>query len=447
MTLTTNPPADSAAILERFRHARPNEIDLTIRPAYTELLKKLGDPQNRLPPVFHVAGTNGKGSTCAFLRAILEAAGHRVHVYTSPHLMSLHERFRIAGNLIGEDEIAALLLKCEKIAPPDGITMFEALTASAFAAFARHPADFVILETGLGGRLDATNVIAKPRATLIARLSYDHREYLGNTLTQIAKEKAGIMRTWVPCFVMAQPDIESLVTLRAAAHIKGTPIYFGDENWTVEVAPKGFRYADDKGALNLPPPALIGSHQVHNAGLAIAALRGTGFANDAAIAHGMRTVEWPARLQHLATGLLPEVLGPQGELWLDGGHNDSAGEVLAAQAKAWSEAPDPRPLHLIVGMLKTKTPAEFLRPLAPHIAGIRTVPIPGEMQIFAPDDLAAACRAAGFQNVDASPNIAAGLQAIRASAPRARVLICGSLYLAGEVLRQNAAETPAEKRA
>jgi dihydrofolate synthase/folylpolyglutamate synthase len=346
--------------------------------------------------------------------------------------------------LIGEAELCDLLLECEIKSPEGGVTMFEAMTAVAFAAFARHPADFTILETGLGGRLDATNVVEHPRATLIARLSYDHREFLGNTLTEIAREKAGIMKKGSPCFTAPQPDEESIATLRACAASTGSPLFIGNEKWGAEphMDGKGFRFTDAKKFIDLPLPALPGAHQFWNAGLAIAALRGTGFTDDAAIIKGMSTVEWPARLQKLGAGTLAKIVGAQGELWLDGGHNDSAGEVLAQQAHAWSKEENPRALHLILGMLTTKKPVEFLAPLLPYIASLHTVDIPDETQAFKADDLVEACRAAGFKNAQASGDIAAALRDIKSAAPGGRILIAGSLYLAGNVLRLNNSSMP-----
>ncbi|NTU77623.1 MAG: bifunctional folylpolyglutamate synthase/dihydrofolate synthase, partial [Alphaproteobacteria bacterium] len=250
-------PLHSSALLERFRRGRPTEIDLTIRAPYRDLLAKLGNPQERLPPVIHVAGTNGKGSTCAFLRAMLEAAGQKVHVYTSPHLMTFHERIRIQGRLIGEEELTEILSQCEQRAEPGSVTYFEASTAAAFVAFARHPADVTLLEVGLGGRLDATNVIPPPRATVITRLSFDHRDYLGDTLTDIAREKTGILRPGVPCFAAPQPAPEARAALEQAAADIGAPLLLGDRDWRVEPCDAAtFRFVGPGRDLTLPLPAL-----------------------------------------------------------------------------------------------------------------------------------------------------------------------------------------------
>ena len=332
----------SADILEQFRrdHARDNatDINLTLRPVYLDLLDKLGNPHQKCPPVFHIAGTNGKGSTCAFLRAILEASGYRVHVYTSPHLVRFHERIRVAGDLIPESLLVSLLQECQTHSLPGQLSYFEIATAIAFTAFARAPADFTLLETGLGGRLDATNVVDQPLATLITRLSYDHRDYLGTTLREIAGEKAGIMRSSVPCFVAPQPNHESLEALQEAAAAKGAFLKVGGRDWTTTPNANGFHYQDAERHFDLPFPALLGVHQFSNAGLAIAALSVLPHPPDLPeICQGLRQVEWPARLQHLTTGKLPEMLPPATELWLDGGHNDSAGEVLALQIQRWRD--------------------------------------------------------------------------------------------------------------
>jgi dihydrofolate synthase/folylpolyglutamate synthase len=432
----------SAVILENFRrdyvqtHGR--DIDLTLRPAYRDLLKTLGDPHKKLPPVFHVAGTNGKGSTCAFLRAMLEAAGYRVHVYTSPHLVRFHERIRVAGKLIEENELAEILDEIARACTPGTISYFEAATVVAFVAFARHPADFTILEVGLGGRLDATNVVTHPLAAIISRLSYDHREFLGDTLSKIAFEKAGIMKQGAPCFVAAQPDAESIVALRAAATEKKAQIFIGGEDWKVEPrGENGFHFKDKTRSLDLPLPSLIGEHQILNAGLAIAALAAIPKPLPVeAIARGLQTVEWPARLQKITAGALAEVLPAGWELWLDGGHNDSAGEVLAQQAARWQTI-DKRPLRLIFGMLSTKSPREFLTPLQPFIERIATVDIPDEAQSLSASELAHLTCETGIENVEAAGDVPHALKKISALPEPGRVLICGSLYLAGHVLHLN----------
>jgi dihydrofolate synthase/folylpolyglutamate synthase len=429
----------SAAILSRFCRARDGVIRLALEPAYLDLLARLGHPHKKLPPILHVAGTNGKGSTCAFLRAMIEASGRRVHVYTSPHLVRFHERIRIAGKLIEETELAAILGECEKLTPPGQVSDFELATAAAFVAFARHPADAVILEVGMGGRLDATNVIEKPAASIIARLSYDHCKYLGSTLTEIAREKAGIMRKGAPCFAAAQPDAESIAALRGAAAETGALLKLEGEDWRVESRENGFRFGDNARTLDLPGPALAGMHQIGNAGLAIAALGALPFKiPDEAIARGVQNAEWPARLQKISHGAFAGLLPPGWELWLDGGHNDSAGEVLAVQAARWRNETNAMPLHLVCGMLNTKNPRAFLAPLVPYVAKTRTVAIPDEPLAFAAGELASLASKAGLQQASAANDVGTAIGQLTASAANAgRILICGSLYLAGVVLKQN----------
>jgi dihydrofolate synthase/folylpolyglutamate synthase len=433
-------PEPSHILLERFRKNFGTDIDLTLRPAYLDLLARFGNPQDHLPPVFHVAGTNGKGSTCAFLRAMLEAEGYTTHVYTSPHLVTFYERIRIAGKLIEEEELAGILAEAEKLMPPGAITLFEITTIAAFVAFARHKADFTILETGMGGRLDATNVVKKPLATIITRLSYDHIQHLGSTIDAIAREKAGIMRAGVPCFSAAQPERLALQTLIDAAVKKNAPLSVGGADWGVEERGAGFRFTDATRSLDLPPPALLGRHQYKNAGLAIAALSVLPQPlPKATIAQGLRTVNWPARLQHLTTGNLAALIPANAELWLDGGHNDSAGEILASQIKLWrkEDGAQPRPLYIVIGMLTTKRPAEFLSPFASDIEQLRAVPIPNEVLSFSAPALADEARKLGITSVGIAENVTEALRDLASQnfsvAPR--IMICGSLYLAGIVLR------------
>jgi dihydrofolate synthase/folylpolyglutamate synthase len=428
----------SAEILSRFCRARDGMVRYAIEPAYLDLLKKLGDPHKNLPPVVHVAGTNGKGSVCAFLRAMLEAAGKRVHVYTSPHLVRFHERIRIAGELISEDELVEILDECERLSDAGQVSDFEAATAAAFVAFARHPADVAILEVGMGGRLDATNVIEKAAASVITRLSYDHCKYLGDTLTEIAREKAGIMRTGVPCFIAAQPQKEGLISLCAEAAKKNVPLKMDGTDWCVEPLDDGFRFIDQARALDLPSPSLIGAHQLGNAGLTIATLSALPCTvAEEAIMCGLQKAEWPARLQKIARGALADLLPKGWELWLDGGHNDSAAEALALQMQAWRKE-DNRPCYLVYGMLATKDSASFLASLKLYAGALRAVAIPGEALALMPDELAAVARKVGIENSKTASGIhAALLDLVRSSLAPGRILICGSLYLAGYVLREN----------
>ncbi len=386
-----------------------------------------------MAPVIHVAGTNGKGSTIAFLRACLEAAGLRVHVYTSPHLVRFAERIRIAGRLIEEDALSAVLAECEHANDGQPITFFEITTAAAFLAFSRVPADFVLLEVGLGGRFDATNVIAHPAAAAITPISLDHQHFLGDSVAKIAFEKAGIIKPRAPA-VIARQSPEAASVLEARATELGAPLYRQGVEWEASSRADGGLSYRGRGSFDLPPPGLLGPHQYDNAGTALACLDClTGLALPrAALADGMRRVEWPARLERLAGGALAALIPEGAELWLDGGHNAAGGAALGAVARAWQD----RPLRLVFGMLKTHDAEAFLRPLAPFAAGLEAIAIPGEVNTFSAAEAAAAARAAG---IDARPqaSIAKAVQA--AALPETRVLICGSLYLAGRVLAENGA--------
>jgi len=430
-------PDRADPVLERLRHLHPKIIDLSLG-RVERLLAALDHPERRLPPVVHVAGTNGKGSTLAFLRAFLEAAGYRVHVYTSPHLVRFHERVRLAGTLISDDHLTALLEECEAANGGEAITYFEITTAAALLAFAREPADVVLLETGLGGRLDATNVVEKPAVTAITRISYDHRAFLGDTLTAIAGEKAGILKPGVPAALAPQPAAEAAHALLGRLREVGAPLV----SWGIKrLDHGGFRFTGRGRTLELPAPALTGAHQVVNAGVALACLGALADrlpVSDEAVRRGLAAVEWPARLQRLTRGPLADSLPAGWELWLDGGHNDSAGEVLAVQAAAWAGETPELPLALVFGMLGSKQPLEFLAPLAGHAAALLAVPIPGEPAALDAEAAAAAARAAGFRHARAAADPAEALAALTASRPGpCRVLICGSLYLAGSVLAHN----------
>ncbi|CBS88098.1 bifunctional folylpolyglutamate synthase/dihydrofolate synthase [Azospirillum lipoferum] len=438
-----NPPARPAAtrsdpVLDRLKGLHPKVIDLSLDRVY-RLLAALDHPERKLPPVIHVAGTNGKGSTVAFLRAMLEAAGHRVHVYTSPHLVRFHERIRLAGRLIDDDHLAALLEECEIANAGNPITFFEVTTVAAFLAFSREPADVVLLETGLGGRLDATNVVAKPAVTAITRISYDHRQFLGDSLLEIGSEKAGIFKPGVPVVLAPQPEADALRALKLRANAIAAPI----QSWTVQERPDGFRFESAKRQLDLPMPGLAGVHQITNAGVAIACLDHLPLAvDDEAVRKGLATVEWPARLQRLTRGPLAESLPPGWELWLDGGHNDSAGEVLARQAVDWSRGQAgggaALPLFVIYGMLSSKDPFEFLGPLAPFTHCLRAVPIPGEEASFTAEESCETAKLCGIRDHAAADGVDSALADLVANRPGpARVLICGSLYLAGTVLAEN----------
>jgi dihydrofolate synthase/folylpolyglutamate synthase len=424
-------PPDSGTsdrVLDRLTALHPKVIDLSLG-RIERLLAALGHPERRLPPVVHVAGTNGKGSVVAMLRAGLEATGARVHAYTSPHLARFHERIRLAGRLIDEDALVALLERCEAANDGAPITFFEITTAAAFLAMAETPADFALLEVGLGGRLDATNVVARPRLCAITPVSLDHQQYLGETLAEIAAEKAGILKPRVPC-VVGQQFPAALVEIEARAEAVGAPLSLANHDWQVWEEHGRLAFLDAAGLMDLPPPRLIGSHQVGNAGIALAALRALG-ASEAACAAAMTDVEWPARLQRLRRGPLVEAAGPA-ELWLDGGHNPAAGEALA---EALTRLP-PRPLHLVCGMLATKDAEGFLRPLAARAEDLAAVSIAGEAATLAAEETAAAARAAGLGAAPVA-GVSEAVAALAARDPGARILICGSLYLAGRVLRGN----------
>lgn len=426
-------------VFERLMRLHPRVIDLSLDRVEV-LLARLGHPERRLAPVVHVAGTNGKGSVIAYMRAALEAAGYRVHVYTSPHLARFNERIRLAGRLIDDETLIALLEECERVNAGAPITFFEITTAAAFLAFARTPADAVLLETGLGGRLDATNVIDRPAATTITPVSLDHQQYLGDTLAAIAGEKAGILKPGVPCVLSRQPP-EAEQAIVACASAVGAPLLQDGVDWSAEGDESGLVFAHGGMRLPLPRPRLLGTHQIGNAGTALATLqvlRGAGFrVPDAALARAMTDVEWPARLQRLAQGPLVDRLPAGWQLWLDGGHNPAAGQVLAAQARCWHQERPHLPLSLISGMLNSKDPVGFFRPLAGLADSVRTVAIPGEANSLTAEALAAVARDVGLRAAPAA-SVGDALDAIVVAAGRpTRVLICGSLYLAGTVMTEN----------
>ena len=418
----------SDVILQRMMALHPKIIDLTLDRVW-RLLAALGNPQDALPPVIHIAGTNGKGSTQAMLRAGLEGTGASVHAYTSPHLARFHERIRIAGHLITEDALTDVLDECYRANGTDSITYFEITTCAALLAMSRTPADYTLLEVGLGGRLDATNVIAQPALTIITPVSIDHEQYLGNTLAAIAGEKAGIIKRGVPCVVGPQPD-EALEVIEATAARLGAPLLAHGQHWHAYAENGRLVFQDEDGLLDLPLPNLPGDHQIENAGAALAALRHLN-KGDAAYIASVTEAHWPARMQHLRHGTLAEA-APDAELWLDGGHNAAAGIALGRHLASLPK----RPTHLICGMLNTKDVGGYLRPLAAQAASLTAVAIPGEANTLPAEATAEAARQAGMPASTAA-SLREALAAIVASEPRARILICGSLYLAGHVLREN----------
>ncbi|WP_170457474.1 bifunctional folylpolyglutamate synthase/dihydrofolate synthase [Ruegeria arenilitoris] len=422
----TAPTSD--VILDRMMALHPKIIDLTLDRVW-RLLEALGNPQDKLPPVIHIAGTNGKGSTQAMIRAGLEGAGLTAHAYTSPHLARFHERIRLAGKLISEPDLTAVLDECYAANGGENITYFEITTCAALLAFSRVPADYTLLEVGLGGRLDATNVIAKPAVTVITPISIDHEQFLGNTLAKIAAEKAGIIKRGVPCIVGPQPD-EAMEVIEATAARLGAPLLAHGQHWHFHEEHGSLIYQDENGLRDLPLPNLLGAHQVQNAGAALAVLRHLDM-GDAAYEAAVTRAEWPARMQRLKTGPLVEQ-APQAELWLDGGHNAAAGVALA---DVLAKLP-PRPTHLICGMLNTKDVTGYLSPLAQKAASMTAVSIPGETNTLSAEETAAAAKSVNLPATTAS-SVSQALDTIIKANPQARVLICGSLYLAGNILREN----------
>ena len=427
------PAWKSDAILERLLALHPKLMDLSLD-RMERILAALGNPERVTPPVVHVAGTNGKGSTIAYMRACLEAAGYRVHAYTSPHLTRFHERIRLAGTLVTEDALSALLEDCEAANGGAPITYFEITTAAAFLAFSRVEADVLLLETGLGGRLDATNVIDQPALTVITPVSIDHVQYLGEGLSVIAGEKAGILKPGVTGVIGPQTAAASEVIAARAAAI-GAPLVRDGNDYQFEITTGGFRYSTDGTVFDLPPPGLFGPHQVENAAVAVAALWALqGFTvDDAAIAQGVARVEWPARMQRLGRGPLVERLPDGWELWVDAGHNPDAGRALAEAMADWRG----RPLHMIVGMLNSKDVAGYLTPIAAVATDARCVAIPGDIASMTAVDLAAAATEVRLTvTVADSVDAAMGEVHANASSP-GRILICGSHYLVGALLADN----------
>ena len=428
------------AVFARLLALHPKRIDLSLDRMW-RILGALDHPERRLPPVIHVAGTNGKGSTIAFMRAVLEAAGATVHAYTSPNLVRLNERFRLGraggGALVSDEELAATLTECEHINAGAPITVFEITTAVGFMLFARHPADVLLLEVGLGGRLDATNVVEQPLATVVTPISLDHAEFLGDTVTKIASEKAGILKAGVPAIVSPQTSEAREVVARQAARV-GAPVRIAGEDWAVTQERGRLVYQDDDGLLDLPAPRLVGRHQFDNAGTAIATLRcvATQKLTPAAFETGMVAADWPARMQRLTQGRLKDLVPQGSELWLDGGHNPDGGRAIAA-ALADLEERVSRPVVLVVGMLATKDAPGFLRNfagLARRVIGVtirQEKALPGET-------IANAAQAAGIP-AESRPSIEEALMAIggfNLEQPP-RILATGSLYFAGEILSAN----------
>ncbi|MDZ4382542.1 MAG: folylpolyglutamate synthase/dihydrofolate synthase family protein [Parvibaculum sp.] len=435
----------SDVILERLTKLHPKLIDLSLDRTW-RLLAALGHPERALPPVFHIAGTNGKGSVSAYLRAALEAGGYAVHSYTSPHLVRFHERIRLAGRPasapIPEDRLAALLDECERANAGAPITFFEITTAAALLAFAREPADALILEVGMGGRLDTTNVVGKPAVSIITPVDLDHQAFLGDTIELIATEKAGILKRGVPAAIGPQTD-EARVAIEMAAEKIGAPLFLHGQDFTAHEEGGALVYQDEDGLLDLPLPRLPGRHQIDNAGIAICALRKARvlpLARDA-IARAMTDVEWPARLQRLTRGPLFAALPRDAEIWLDGGHNPAAGRAVAeamADLAQHDREGEPRPLILVSGMLDTKDATGFFAPFRGLAAHVETVAIPDTPASMTAAALADTAAGAGLDAHPASSLDEALTRAcLAAGRATPRILICGSLYLAGQVLAEN----------
>ena len=415
----------------------PKIIDLSLA-RVEALLEKLGNPQNFLPPLVHIAGTNAKGSVIAYMRAVLEAEGYGVHVHTSPHLVRFNERIRLSGKLINEADLAELLEGCEKINAGLPITFFEITTCAALVAFASQPADVVLLETGLGGRLDATNVVEHPAVTVITPISIDHQQFLGDTLSAIAHEKAGILKRGTPCVVANQPP-EAMQSISARAQELGVALYQQDEDWSVHQDGDQLVFENPRGRTSYPLPNLVGPHQINNAGLALAALDRLADCqtSEQARASGITHAEWPGRMQRLKKGPLIDRLPAGWELWVDGGHNEAAAEAIAGQARLWQEKSPDMPLFGIFGMLNSKDPKAFLHPLKDHITKLACVSIPGEENALSAEQLSIAGQEIPMPSVIGRSVEEALIELITSSRTPARILICGSLYLAGTVLGEN----------
>src|SRR6056297_39449 len=419
---------NSDIILERMMALHPKIIDLTLDRVW-RLLDALGNPQDALPPVIHVAGTNGKGSALAMIRAGLEGAGKTCHAYTSPHLARFHERIRLAGELISEPHLIQVLDECYAANGEAPITYFEITTCAAILSMSRVGADYTLLEVGLGGRLDATNVIDAPRLTVITPVSMDHEQFLGDTLTAIANEKAGIIKRGVTCVVGPQDDA-ALDVIEDRAALCRAPVLAHGQHWHVQEERGRLTYQDERGLLDLPLPALPGAHQIQNAGIALAALRHLE-ADETAFEAAMCNAQWPARMQRLRHGPLVTA-APEAELWLDGGHNAAAGRALGQHLATLPK----RPTHLICGMLNTKDITGYLSPLAAHSDSLIAVSIPGEANTLPAEETAHQSHLVGLTATTAE-SVLDAVRTIAADDPQARILLCGSLYLAGGVLREN----------
>lgn len=444
---TYSPVAELEGAIRDIRHRYPADYPAGLA-RMRSFLERLGNPHQKLPFVFHVAGTNGKGSTLAFLQAAFEAGGLAVHKYTSPHLVRFEERIVLAGKDIDPAGLLALIGECDRAAGAGGVSFFEFFTGLAFLAFSRTPAAAVLLETGLGGLHDATNVVAGPRLlSLLTRISFDHTHILGATLPEIAGQKAGIIKPGCAAIVAPQASAEVEGVFAREAQRLGAPLFRHGREWSVRPQAPGFEYQSAQLKLLLPGPALQGRHQVDNAGTALAALEQSPYAfllGQQNLEKALAAVSWPARLQRLSGGALSSLLPAGWELWLDGAHNDSGAEVLAAQAALWGRE---KPLHLLTAMKKTKDISRFYQVLLPHLATVQTVDVAHiEAPMIPAGVLCDQIRALGHPSVGTAANLESALRALtfQFSAPQ-RIIIAGSLYLAGHVLAGEHAHTAAHR--
>lgn len=430
----------SDALINKLSEIHPKGFDLSLD-RILKLLEKLENPQDKLPPVIHVAGTNGKGSTLAFTRAILEAQGYKVHVHTSPHLVNWHERYRLAGQLVSDDVLADAIQRVADANDDKPITVFELLSAVMFVLFSEHEADFALVEVGLGGRFDATNVVPAPKVCAIAPVALDHQAYLGDTISAIAFEKAGIIKKHVPVAVGRQQD-EARDTIEEVARKNGSPIVIAGQDFDAYRDATGFVYQDEEGLLDLPIPKLAGEHQLDNAALAMAAIRLAKIkVTPEAFAQGMLDVTWPGRLEKLPAGKITKQLGEHADIWIDGGHNPAAGEAISAELLRQNAGLNRKTL-LICGMINTKEPFGYFKPFEKLGAEVITVPVAQSEAGIAPQDLAKVADEAGLKT-QSTNSLQAGIEQAKkhlAKNPDTRILFCGSLYMVGEVLGQN--ETP-----
>lgn len=438
----------SEVLLSRLEELHPKKIDLSLG-RIIDLCEKLGRPQDKLPPVIHVAGTNGKGSVIAFIEAMLVAAGKRVHVFTSPHLVDFHERIRLSnpdGSIekISEPHLIDILTRAEKANAGVPITFFEITTAAAFLAFSEHPADYLILETGLGGRLDATNIVEQPALTVLTSISIDHTAFLGETVSLIASEKAGILKTGVTNIVAPVPE-DAYVEIESRANTVKAPLYAAGRDWNCFEQHHRLVFQDEENFLDLSLPSLFGRHQINNAGTAIAAIRSLPDLDITPdqIDEGLTAARWPGRMERLSIGGLHQIVGEQNEIWLDGGHNPDAARVLA-ETMAELEERVPRPLHLICGMMNNKDALAFFETFKDLAEFIYTVPIPDQENGFTAEELANEAQKAGLQ-ANTAQSVQDALEQSRSfSTEPTRILICGSLYLIGTIYALHASEAAAQ---